>query len=195
MRILTILPIVVALGCASDAATPSAKLGAAAPDFTLTDLDGQPWKLSDHADETVVLEWFNPGCPFVVYAHGEGGPLRTMAKDTEGVTWVAINSSAPGKQGHGVEANKKAVAEWSMGHPVLLDEDGTVGHLYGASTTPHMYVVHEGTLVYQGALDNKPFGKGDGATTNHVSSALADLKAGKDVTRGETKPYGCSVKY
>jgi hypothetical protein len=189
-------PIVIALGCASNAASPSAQLGAQAPDFTLKGLDGAAWTLSEHANETVVLEWFNPGCPFVVYAHGDAdAPLGSMAKDTTGVTWVAINSSASGKQGHGVEANKKAAAEWKMSHPILLDEDGQVGKLYGAVTTPHMYVIHDGNLVYRGALDNKPLGKGDGARANHVAAALADIGAGKPVTRAETKPYGCSVKY
>ncbi|MFT4621596.1 MAG: hypothetical protein ACI8PZ_000248 [Myxococcota bacterium] len=198
MRSPSLVPILVLAGCASTAAQPvAASLGEPAPAFSLTATDGTTWSLADHADETVVLEWFNPGCPFVVYGHGdEAGPLRTLASSvSDEVTWVAINSGAPGKQGHGVEANVKAAKDWSMDHPILIDEDGAIGRLYGAATTPHMYVIHKGELVYRGAVDNKPLGKGDGALVNHVVSALSDLKAGQPVVRPETKAYGCSVKY
>ena len=182
---------------AAAAASATATVGKPAPDFTLRDLDGKEVRLSSFKGKTVVLEWFNPGCPFVVYAHGEG-PLETLpAKATaDGVVWLAINSGAPGKQGHGVDVNKKAVADWKITHPVLLDESGAVGRAYGASTTPNVFVIDAaGTLAYAGALDNAPLGKADGPVTNYVTAALADLAAKRAVATPSTKPYGCSVKY
>ncbi|MBX2796079.1 MAG: redoxin domain-containing protein [Myxococcales bacterium] len=190
----------IASGCASSSATTTssaATIGQAAPAFTLTDLSGTSHSLSDLRGSTVVLEWFNPGCPYVKYAHGEG-PLEDQASRVQGdgIKWLAINSGAPGKQGHGVEANTAAKAAWSMEHPVLVDEDGAVGRAYGAITTPQMYVIDpEGTLVYKGAIDNKPMGKGRGTTKNFVDLALASLAAGTAVETADTKPYGCSVKY
>lgn len=181
----------------ASATAPQATVGQAAPQFTLTDTDGVAHKLSDYAGKTVVLEWFNPDCPFVVYAHGKKGPLsaqpaRVIDEDT---VWLAINSGAPGKQGHGLERNQKAKVEYGMTYPVLIDESGDVGRLYGAKTTPHMYVINpEGTLVYAGGLDDSPMGRKSGAT-NYVDACVADLDAGKAVTTAETKPYGCSVKY
>lgn len=180
------------------AAPGSAVVGEKAPDFTLTDLNGAAVSLSDYAGKTVVVEWFNPDCPFVKYAHGPKGPLRGFAdKHAEsGVVWLAINSGAPGKQGHGVERNKKAVEEYAMTHPVLIDESGAVGRAYSAKTTPHMFVVNgDGVLVYAGALDNAPLGNATGPLTNHVDAALADLAGGGDVKTATSKPYGCSVKY
>ena len=169
-----------------------------APDFTLTDLDGNQHTLSALRGKIVVLEWFNPGCPFVRYAHADG-PLRDLAARhmAEGVVWLAINSGAGGKQGHGADTNRKAAAEWKMEHPLLLDETGAVGKAYGAKTTPHMYVIDpRGSLVYRGALDNAPLGKvpSEGHTI-YVNEALAAVREGRAVEVDETKPYGCSVKY
>lgn len=169
-----------------------------APDFKLEDLDGNEVSLSQFKGKTVVLEWFNPGCPFVQYAHGKG-PLEDMgaAKVKEGVVWLAINSGAAGKQGAGAEVNKKAAGEWSIGYPILLDETGEVGKAYGAKTTPHMYVINaEGKLVYRGALDNAPLGEVRGDShINYVENALAVLAAGKPIEPAETRSYGCTVKY
>ncbi|MCP4808015.1 MAG: redoxin domain-containing protein [Proteobacteria bacterium] len=175
-------------------------IGEPAPDFTLTDLDGNTVTLSEHADEVVVLEWFNPGCPFVVYAHGDDGPLQKAALnavENDGVVWLAINSGAPGKQGHGVEKNKAAATDWAMQHPILIDEDGTVGQLYAATTTPQMVVVDHGVVTYYGALDNAPRGRveGKGEYHGHLTTALAETKAGTPISVATTKPYGCSVKY
>jgi peroxiredoxin len=179
------------------AATDTAEPGGAAPGFTLPDLDGTSHSLSAFAGKTVVVEWFNPGCPFVKHAHGEG-PLADQAKrHTEDVVWIAINSGGPGKQGHGIEQNKEAVAKWSMDHLVLIDESGEVGRTWGATTTPHMFVVDgEGVIRYEGALDNAPLGnvKG-GVEVNYVDAALANLEAGDAVADSYKKPYGCSVKY
>ncbi|MCB9754868.1 MAG: redoxin domain-containing protein [Myxococcales bacterium] len=177
-----------------------AKLGELAPEFELNDLDGKPHKLADYKGKVVVLEWFNPGCPFVKHAHGEG-PLKDMAKKvvSDDVAWLSINSGAPGKQGHGVEANKAAAAEWAMENPILLDESGEVGHKYGATNTPHIFIVDkEGKLAYAGAPDNAPVGevKNEGeAFTDYIGPVLAALKDGKPVEQPETRAWGCSVKY
>jgi peroxiredoxin len=179
-------------------APTTAELGKTAPDFTLPALDGSSVSLAALRGKTVVLEWFNPGCPYVKQAHGAGGKLATLASEQpDNVVWLAINSGAPGKQGHGKDTNLAAAKEWSMKHPILLDESGAVGKAYGAMTTPHVYVIDaKGTLVYRGGLDNAPLGKLEGTSyQNHLSAALADLQAGKPVAVPETKPYGCSVKY
>ena len=185
------------------AVTPAkaAAVGTAAPDFTLTDLDGRAVTLSSFKGKTVVLEWFNPGCPFVRKSHTVGSLKDAAARATaDGVVWLAINSAAPGKQGNGVDANRKVAAEYAMKHPVLLDESGTVGHVYGATNTPNMFVIDpQGTLVYRGAIDNSPDGEGqsptDGKLVNYVDEALAALKAHQPVKVPETKAYGCGVKY
>lgn len=176
-----------------------AAVGKPAPDFTLPDLAGQDVKLSSFRGKTVVLEWFNPNCPFVNNAHAEGS-LKTMAKDetAQGVVWLAINSGAPGKQGHGVEANTVGAKTFALEHPILLDESGAVGRSYGAQKTPHVYLIDgAGTLVYRGAIDNAPFGEvdGGGALVNYLAGALAELRGGKPITTAETPPYGCTVKY
>ncbi|MGK3967287.1 thioredoxin family protein [Sorangium sp. So ce118] len=176
-----------------------AKIGQPAPDFTLPDLDGKPVKLADYKGKTVVLEWFNPGCPFVQLAHRKGGLKDVPAQQTaSGVVWLAINSGAPGKQGAGREENVKAKAEFGMGYPVLLDEKGDVGRAYGAQRTPHMVIIDpQGTLVYAGAIDSTKGGEPepDEKVTNYVDTALAELAAGKAISTKETEAFGCTVKY
>lgn len=181
------------------AAPAHAELGKPAPDFSLNDVDGKTVSLAQFKGKVVVLEWFNPKCPFVKRNH-ELGPLKDMAARVEktGVVWLSINSGAPGKQGNGVEATKLGMQKYGMTNTVLLDEDGKVGHAYGAEHTPHMFVIDKsGVLAYRGAIDNAPDGDTDlGAPfTNYVESALADLAAGKPVGKPETAAYGCSVKY
>lgn len=178
-----------------------AEIGKPAPDFALKDLDGKEVRLSSFKGKKVVLEWFNPGCPFVKASHTKGS-LVTAAKKTtaSGVVWLSINSSADGKQGAGVEANKEGAKTFGMENPILLDADGSVGHTYGATNTPHMMVIDEkGVLVYRGAIDNSKDGEGQSPTggklVNYVDSALADIGAGKPVSTSETEAYGCSVKY
>ncbi|MGH1347359.1 MAG: thioredoxin family protein [Nannocystales bacterium] len=178
---------------------PPAEVGKPAPDFTLPGLDGVEVKLSSFRGKTVVLEWFNPNCPFVNNAHAEGS-LKTMAKDevAKGVVWLAVNSGAPGKQGHGVEANTVGVKTFGLEHPVLLDESGAVGRAYGAEKTPHVFLIDgDGTLVYRGAIDNAPFGEVDGGgdVINYLANALTELSADKPITTPQTAPYGCTVKY
>ncbi len=184
-----------------EAPSREAALGKPAPDFTLIDLDGKQVRLGDFKGKTVVLEWFNPECPFVRLSHSKGS-LRDAAKrhSEAGVTWLAINSAAPGKQGHAPETNRKAVNEFSMRHPLLVDESGSVGRMYKAQRTPHMYVIDAaGTLVYRGAIDNSPDGEGaspqGGRLVRYVDQALAEVAAGKPVSVPDTEAYGCSVKY
>jgi peroxiredoxin len=182
-------------------AAPAAVVGQPAPDFTLKDLDGKEVSLSSFKGKTVVLEWFNPECPFVVASHTKGSLVDAAKKHTDaGVVWLAINSGAPGKQGHDPAVNAERVKSWSLPHPILRDESGEVGRAYGATNTPHMFVIDQaGTLVYAGAIDNSPDGEGaspeGGTLVNYVSAALADLAAGKPVTVPRTKAYGCKVKY
>ncbi len=181
--------------------TTRAALGAPAPDFTLTGLDGKPVTLSTFKGKTVVLEWFNPGCPFVRKSHTVGSLKETPARvQASGIVWIAVNSSAPGKQGSTPEQNRSVAAEFGMRYPILLDPGGEVGHAYGATNTPNMYVVDPaGTLVYRGAIDNSPDGEGqsptDGKLVNYVQAALEALAAHQPVKVPETKAYGCGVKY
>ncbi len=174
-----------------------AALNEQAPDFVLPDLAGKPHRLSDYRGKTVVLEWFNPGCPFVVYAY-EDGPLKGMAaQHGEEIVWLNINSGAPGKQGAGVAANQKAKKSWNISQPVLLDESGAVGQAYQAKTTPQMVVIDaKGMVRYNGALDNAPRGKQKTDSYDaHVVNAVRALAEGQKVSPQSTKPYGCSVKY
>jgi peroxiredoxin len=179
----------------------TAKVGEKAPDFELSDLDGKPVKLSSFLGKTVVLEWFNPECPFVKNSHTKGSLVGTAEKhQKQGVIWLAINSGAPGKQGTGVEKNREGKARFGFTNPILLDESGAVGKAYGAKRTPHLYVIDpKGVLVYRGAIDNSPDGEGespeDGKLVNYVDAALADLALGRAVAKPETEAYGCSVKY
>ena len=184
--------------CSYSEAVPTANVGESAPAFSLSDLDGNTVNLNDLRGKTVVLEWFNPGCPFVVSAH-EDGPLQSMAQQAaaDGITWLAINSSAAGKQGHGSDVNREAAKKWKMEHPILLDANGKVGRQYGAVTTPQMFIIDAaGTLQYAGALDNAPRGQVPASgLVNHVKNGLRDLAEGTPVKTARSKPYGCSVKY
>ncbi len=178
-----------------------AQVGKPAPDFTLTDLDGKTVKLGELKGKTVVLEWFNPECPFVKASHGVGSLVDTAKRHTaKNVVWLAINSSAAGKQGSGADKNRAAAKTFGMEHPILLDETGKVGHSYGATNTPHLFVVDKtGALVYAGAIDNSPDGEKKSPTggklINYVDAALEDVAAGRPVKTPSTKAYGCSVKY
>ncbi|MBU2502336.1 thioredoxin family protein [bacterium] len=173
--------------------------GDKAPDFTLTDTAGETHTLSAYLAEgkTVVLEWFNPDCPFIKKHHQDHRTMDETAaayKD-QGVVWLAINSGAEGKQGAGLERNKKAFKDFKMSFPVLLDPDGTVGRAYGAKKTPHMFIVtREGAVAYMGAIDDDAGVQAPGKT-NHVVAALDEILGGKPVTVSETESYGCSVKY
>jgi peroxiredoxin len=179
----------------------SASVGKVAPDFTLKDLEGREVSLASYRGKVVVLEWFNPGCPFVKASHAKGSLKGTAKKHAaQGVEWLAVNSSARGKQGFEPAANSDAAKTFGLEHPILRDENGAVGHAYGATNTPNMFVIDKsGVLVYAGAIDNSPDGEGEaptsGSLVNYVDAALEDLAAGRAVRTPVTKPYGCSVKY
>lgn len=179
----------------------TAKVGQAAPDFTLLDTDGNKVALAsllkEESTKAVVLEWFNPQCPFVVKHH----ELHTTFKDLhekykdQGVVFVAINSGAKGEQGNGQKLNADMKSEWKITYPILLDESGTVGRAYGARTTPHMFVIgKDGLVKYMGAIDNNRSAREKG-DKNYVDQALGELLKGSNVSEPETQPYGCSVKY
>jgi hypothetical protein len=191
-----VLSAVLAAGVRAEVTT-----GAAAPDFTLTDTSGTSHKLSDFKGKTVVLEWVNHGCPFVVKHYVKGNMQGLQADYTsKDVVWLSICSSAEGKQGYftAQEWQKLNAEKGGKATAILLDAEGTVGKLYGAKTTPHMYVINaEGTLVYQGAIDDKPSTESDDipGAKNYVKAALDEVLAGQPVTTGQTKPYGCGVKY
>ncbi|NJK91672.1 MAG: thioredoxin family protein [Blastochloris sp.] len=179
----------------------AADVGKPAPDFKLTDTNGKSHNLSDFKGKTVVLEWINHGCPFVVkhYASGNMQKLQKTytAKD---VVWLSICSSAEGKQGYmkPEEWNKTTAEKGAAPTAVLLDADGKVGQLYGAKTTPEIFIINpEGVLVYEGAIDSiKSTDQADVAKAeNYVSKALEELMAGKPISTASTPPYGCSVKY
>ncbi|MFT3712269.1 MAG: thioredoxin family protein [Archangium sp.] len=178
-----------------------ADLGKPAPDFKLKDLDGKEVSLSSFKGKTVVLEWFNPECPFVKASHGKGSLVDTAKKQqAKGIVWLSINSGGAGKQGAGAEKSKAGVKTFAMENPVLLDESGTVGKAYGATNTPHLFIVDaSGNLVYRGAIDNSPDGEGQspqgGVLINYVDAALEDLAAKRAVKTNDTKAYGCGVKY
>ena len=182
---------------AETAAAPAkAAVGQAAPDFVLTDTEGKEYRLSDYSDGVVVLEWFNPDCPFVKKHHQKNKTMQTTYAQwqEEEIVWLAINSGAPGKQGAGLERNRKAKTDYGIEYPVLLDEAGTVGRIYGAKTTPHMFVIEKGILIYAGAIDDNASPSTLGKT-NHVSAALSCCADGRAVEKAETKAYGCTVKY
>ncbi len=177
------------------------EVGQKAPDFTLKDTDGKDVSLSSFAGKNVVLEWTNDKCPYVVKHYDTKNMQGLQEKYTgQGTIWLTINSSADGKQGYVSAADAKQIISEKGGKATayLFDTDGTVGRLYDAKTTPHMYVIDgEGTLVYAGAIDSDDSFKPeavDGAT-NYVAAALDAIAAGKPVAVATTKPYGCGVTY
>ncbi|MFP5449480.1 MAG: redoxin domain-containing protein [Alphaproteobacteria bacterium] len=176
-------------------------IGKPAPAFSAVDSNGKTRTLAEFRGKTVVLEWTNEGCPYV-QKHYNGGAMQGLQKRAagDGVVWLSVISSAPGKQGYKTAAQANAWKTTSGAAPsaILLDPKGDVGRAYGAKTTPHMYVVNPaGTLVYMGGIDDK--NSADPASlkgaTNFVVAALDDLKAGRAVARPVSAPYGCSVKY
>lgn len=197
---LTSLAAVAAIGIAMPLAAAQ-KNGAVAQDFKLTDMNGKTVQLSSFRGKTVVMEWHNPGCPFVVKHYDSGNMQKTQAAARkQGAVWLTINSGAQGKQGYmkGPEAQQLAKDQGMNADHYLLDVKGVVGKAYAAKTTPHMYVIDaSGKLVYQGGIDDKPTAnKADiKGARNHVAAALTELKAGKSVSVAQSRPYGCSVKY
>ncbi|MBC6412269.1 MAG: redoxin family protein, partial [Hyphomonadaceae bacterium] len=179
--------------------------GSAVPAMTVVDSNGTTHNLSDFAGSTVVLEWTNHDCPYVMKHYNtsyDGGNMQNLQKAaaTDGVIWLSVISSAPGKQGYvtGEEANALTAKRDAAPAAVILDPEGVKGKTFSAKTTPHMYIINaDRTLVYQGAIDDNPSANPDTikGAKNYVTAALDAVKAGQNVAIGETTPYGCSVKY
>lgn len=189
------------LFAAPNAQASTAKVGEPAPAFTLTDSNGVTHSLADFAGKTVVLEWTNHECPFVVKHYGAKNMQAQQRSATEaGAIWLTLNSSAPGKQGNvdAAKANALRAEHAAAATAYLFDTSGDTGRAYGAKTTPHMYVIDpQGVLRYAGAIDSIPSANQADIpkAEQYVNVALAELAAGKAVSTPLTQPYGCSVKY
>ena len=176
-------------------------VGSAAPDFSAPDTNGKTQSLSEYKGKYVVLEWFNPECPFVKKHYGSDNMQKLQSEYTgKGVVWLTIDSNAPGSEGNiTAEQAKKIMESWKTKQTaLLLDPDSKVAKLYGAKNTPNMVVISpEGKIVYEGAIDSKasPNPADIPSSTNYVKAALDESLAGKPVSNPTTKPYGCSVKY
>ncbi|MCS6812458.1 MAG: redoxin domain-containing protein [Cyanobacteria bacterium] len=188
---------------ATDASATKAdvSVGKPAPNFTAVDSNGKSHQLSDFKGKVVVLEWTNHECPFV-RKHYESENMQKIQKQAteKGVVWLSVVSSAPGNQGYvdGAKANSLTKERNASPTAVLLDPDGKLGRLYGARTTPHMFVIAaDGTLAYMGAIDSiASSNKADVAKAeNYVTKAIEQVLKGEPVTNAVTQPYGCSVKY
>ena len=176
-------------------------VGSAAPDFSLADAKGQTHSLSQYKGKYVVLEWFNPECPFVKKHYGSDNMQKLQQEYTgKGVVWLTIDSNAPGTEGNlSPEQAEKITTAWKTKQTaLLLDPDGKAGRAYGAKNTPDMIIINpEGKIVYEGAIDSKasPNPADIPTSINYVKAALDESMAGKPVSNPTTKPYGCSVKY
>jgi peroxiredoxin len=201
MNTKTILTILTSLVSTAVFALDAPQVGSAAPEFSIPDAKGKMHSLSQYKGKYVVLEWFNPECPFVKKHYG-GGNMQNLQKEFtgKGVVWLTIDSNAPGTEGNlSPEQAEKVMTAWKTHQTgLLLDPDGKVGRAYGAKNTPGMVVINpEGKIVYQGAIDSKatPNAADIPSSTNYVKAALDESLAGKPVSNPQTKPYGCSVKY
>src|SRR5205823_11394570 len=180
-------------------ATDVPPVGSSAPDFSLTDAKGKPHSLSAYKGKYVVLEWFNPECPFVKKHYGSGNMQKLQEEFTgKGVVWLTIDSNAPGTEGNlSAEQAQKVMDSWKTHQTaLLLDPESKVARSYGAKNTPNMVVINpEGKIVYEGAIDSKasPNPADISSSTNYVKVALDESLAGKPVSTSSTKPYGCSV--
>lgn len=201
MKTLAALTLATILSMTTSIAEAAPQIGEPAPDFTAMGADGKSHSLSDYRGKYVVLEWLNHECPYVKKHYDtknmQGLQMEMTGKDA---VWLSINSSAPGKQGHTTPEQANAKSETTGAKPtqVILDPDGTIGRLYDAKTTPHMFVVDpDGELIYRGAIDDQPsFDKASVADAkNYVRQGTAEAMAGDEVSEPATKPYGCSVKY
>ena len=179
----------------------AAKVGDAAPQFTATASNGKTVHLADYRGKYVVLEWHNNGCPYVGKHYNSGNMQRLQKQWTsQGVVWLTILSSAPGKQGYVTanEENDYLAKMQAAPTAALLDPTGEIGHLFEAKTSPQMVVINsQGIMIYSGAIDDKPTTDLQDVphATNYVSLALEQAMAGKPVQTAATRPYGCSVKY
>jgi len=191
---------VLAVGGSAAAQGAGPVIGQPAPNFSAPDADGKTRSLSQYRGKTVVLEWTNHDCPYVRKHYS--GNMQALQRDAtrDGVVWLSIVSSAPGEQGHvnGQQAKQLTASRGASPTAVLLDPSGAVGRLYGAKTTPHMFVINpQGRLVYAGGIDDVPTNKVEDLQRAKplVKLALADVKAGRAVAIPASRPYGCGVKY
>jgi peroxiredoxin len=171
-----------------------AEIGKPAPDFALKDIHGKEYKLADLKGNVVVLEWINHECP-VTNRYCKAGVMKNTLARFKGkpVVWLAVDSSHFSQQK--IEAIRKWVGQNEVNYPLLLDAPGTVGHAYGAKTTPHMFVIDQkGILAYQGAPDDDAYGN-KGKKRNYVEQAVTALLNGSTVAKAVTKSFGCPVKY
>ncbi|MBO9488823.1 redoxin domain-containing protein [Endozoicomonas sp. G2_1] len=186
---------------ASLTATAAVKVDKAAPNFQLTNSQGEQVSLADFSGKYVVLEWTNHQCPYVKKHYDSDNMQALQRKYTDqDVVWLSIISSAPGKQGHVSPDKAEQLSKSRNAAPshILFDESGEIGKLYGAKTTPHMYIVdQQGTLRYAGAIDSiKSANPADIAkATNYVDASMASLAKGETIAKKLTPPYGCSIKY
>lgn len=167
-------------------------VGDSAPLFSLENQNGETVSLSDYKDGIVVLEWLNPDCPYVQRHYRETTMKTLSEKYNEKVTWLAINST------HYMDStvNENWKNTHMVNYPILNDNGGEVGKSYGAKTTPHMFIINKGVVVYAGAIDDDPHGENSADKRNqYVNIGLGEITAGNAITTSETKPYGCSVKY
>lgn len=186
---------------ANNAFAKETKVGESAPDFALTDTHNSEHTLLEYKGKFIVLEWTNPDCPFVKKHYGSGN-MQSLQKEytAKGVIWLSINSSAPGKQGNypADKLNEIMRQRKSVPTALLLDSDGEIGKMYGAKTTPHIFIVDpKGILIYEGAIDDKATPDPNDIKTakNYVKAALDEAMSQKPVTTSFSQPYGCSVKY
>lgn len=173
-----------------------------APAFTAKTADGKSVDLGSLKGKTVVLEWTNHQCPFVIKHYDQSKNIPKLQKEAtaDGVVWLQVISSAPGAEGYVDAATALKANQFREAAPtnVILDPEGTLGHLYGAKTTPHIFIINpKGELVYKGGIDSIKSTKAEDIpqATNYVREALTALKQGKAIPNAVTAPYGCSVKY
>lgn len=184
---------------ANAAAAPA--VGQKAPDFVAIDTAGRQHRLSDFAGKYVVLEWTNPGCPFVRKHYGSGNMPATQKSATEqGVVWLAVNSTERAASDYLSPADLEAWMKSQSAAPtaVLMDEDGMIGQAYAARTTPHLFIIDpQGTLIYAGGIDSIPSARVDDikTATNYVNQALGEAFGGKPISAATTRAYGCAIKY
>ncbi len=201
MRRFLSLPLLTAILLLTLPAARAAQVGSPAPDFIVTDTNGKVHHLSEYKGKFVVLEWHNRECPYTRKHYASGNMERLQREWTgKGVVWFTVISSAPGTQGYVTADDENAYVAKMNASPtaVLLDAEGSLGHLYGAKTTPHMFVINpEGVLIYNGAIDDKPTTEiaDIPSAKNYVQAALEEAMAGQPVAAPTSRPYGCSVKY
>src|SRR5947199_8761196 len=182
-------------------AADSPAVGTNAPDFSLSDSKGKTQSVSQYKGKYVVLEWFNPECPFVKKHYGSGNMQKLQGEYTgKGVVWLTIDSNAPESEGSlSPEQAQKVMKDWNTKQTaLLLDPEGKAGRTYNARNTPHMFVINpEGKVIYEGAIDSKASQNPADipSSTNYVKVALDESMSGKPVSNANTRPYGCSVKY